>query len=507
MKLENGIRTKRPRRYGGCTRIGALILGAACSLGSTAHADVQANAEASMHIARLSTQGMIAKARTTDDIESLSALDSYLDAAAVLVSLRDRLLSDGSLLLDDASLDSASADAALLSGMLEGLGIETSITVYGDGDESGFRVTAGSGEGAVSIEIGPSLVDWLNNPLHHSILEQFGTTAADIEQEPQFQQAVEVIDDHVDGGGIQPGDPNPINPTDNFQCTSGQDGCSVGNCTSASCTSGSCTGSTGCTQINCTFANSCTQGGQCTLGGSCTAGSDCTAGDWCTGGGFGSAGCTGGSKCTKGGGCTQDDSCTSNPFACTSGTVCTGGPTCTSGVDCTSGSECTGGDVCTSDASCSMGGCTQASACTGGPSCSSGAACTSGQGNRTCTELGGCSDGACTSGGGCSSQSCTNASTCWTNARCPTSGDCTPATSGSIGLAVQPCVKPGGPIDGVILQPVDDSIASLLRTGTHGAWNCLRSDSSLASCAWLVLLAPGLFGFRRKALRSHGNAA
>lgn len=404
------------------------------------------------HVARLSTEGMIGDVRTAQQILGSRALDDYLRAAAHSRTLRS-LLQSGELDLSDANSERAAEDVEVFNRLLEGVGVSGRVEIVRNEDGAEFRLVSGRDGESVVIDIGPDLRDWVESPLHDSLLEPFEVTLDDLRRDSQYQGVIKEI---------QPIEEEPVFPaTDTFLCTKGDENCSYGaHCTTVTCTSGSCTSSTGCTQFWCTNGSlSCTSGPQCTLGSGCTNGGDCTAGNTCTSGG---GSCTHGEKCTKGEGCTRNGSCTSNPSACTSGANCTNssGGTCTAGTNCTRGDQCTGGDKCSSGTSCTRGagGCTLTPGCTTGPTCSSGSGCT--HTNRGCTSASGCTNAtACTRANGC-----TSAQGCWER-------PVVPSSSGGGGSA---------------------SYVSAIRAGASGVASLMTSESSLAGCAWLAILGLGM---------------
>ncbi|MEM8835863.1 MAG: hypothetical protein AAGD00_08585 [Planctomycetota bacterium] len=452
------------RRYS-LTMLCAAVIGA---LSAVAAADSPAS-EASRHIARLSTEGMIAKARSTDRIASFSALDAYLEATAVTLRLRAQSPGLGDLGFEDAGAAHAATDARILTAALHGLGIDARLDVRPDGSgRPAYFLDAGEAPDAVSINFGSSLRGWLDAPLNSTTLRSFGVSWQEVMEEPQFAQIIESIDEDA------PVEPEPEPDTRSSLCTVGDQGCSDQQCTVAACTSGNCTNQEGCTLGNCTNNSPCTSGDQCTGGDGCTGGADCTNGGECTGGGFDlHPGCTSGSLCTGGTSCTASGSCTANARACTEHGACTESDACTQGGACTDGTQCTGGEVCTA-----------------GWGCSAGASCTFG----SCTGKNGCTD----------AFKCTDRGECTEREGCHTSGNCQPTqTSGGIGIAVTPCVQPVDP-SVPVKQPGEllpgDSIASTIGHGTGYVWSELTSGSHTAGCVWFLILAPGMLGLRRKQL-------
>lgn len=459
------------------------LTGPAASAGQSA-----AGYEVFAHIARLSTAGMVERVRTTQQIEQGAAIESILYAAGLARMVREGMGPDGTLGLDNAESSKVDQQVRVFNELLLARGINARIERVELEGASTFRLTGGSGSGAITIDVGPDLREWADNPLHVSVLEQLGMDLHELTEDGRFGQALNA----ATGEAVEQDPP----PTISSQCTVGSEGCTLAaGCTTSKCTSGSCTSSTGCTQDSCT-AGSCTSGTECTVGDGCTKGGDCTAGKNCTG----SDSCTKGEKCTRGGNCTGSNSCTSGSEACTFGSECTGssGGMCTRGPACTAGSECTGGNNCSTGTHCTQGngGCTLGGKCTTGEFCSMGNHCTSGGGTHACTEQS-CSDAA-----RCTYSPCTNATKCTDGSACSNAGSyCAPTYQ-------QFCTLANGCTGGSGCPPQQQSISmqggtepgSALALAGHSFTRVktfMTSDSQAASFAWMGLLLIGMSPFRR----------
>lgn len=460
----------------GVVLCGSVAIGAQSSAGY----------EASAHIARLSTMGMVDRVRTTTQIEQGAAIESILHAAGLARLLRDGMGPNGTIGLDDSDSVKSERQIKVFNGLLKARGIDARLErVVLDGTTT-FHLIGGSGDAVITVDVGPDLREWADHPLHVSVLEQMGVTWLELNEDGRFAQAVQAATGDVgeagDAGGAQ-----PLPATISSQCTVGAEGCtSASTCTTSKCTSGSCTSSTGCTQDSCT-AGSCTSGSECTVGDGCTRGGDCTAGKNCTG----SDSCTKGDKCTRGGNCTGSNSCTSSSEACTSGSYCTssGGGMCTRGPACTSGSECTGGDSCSHGTHCTQGpgGCTQGGQCTTGEFCSMGSNCTNGSSH-------GCTQSSCSSASRCTYGPCTNATKCTDGSACSSGVNPCAYTYQSGCTYGGGCPPPQSFLhrhgeSGSLIQLADHSFA---RVTTF-----MTSPSQTASFAWAGLLLFGMVPWRQ----------